>query len=273
GTPPSHPELLDWLACDFEDSGWDVKRTLKQIVMSAAYRQDSRATPALLERDPQNRLMARGSRFRLQGEFIRDHALAVSGLLAGEVGGPGVKPPQPPGLWKAVGYVGSNTDRFVADQGPDKVFRRSIYTFWKRTAPPPQLSTFDAPSREECRVRRERTNTPLQALLLMNDPQYVEAARHLAQRTLRRGGASDRERAAWLFERATCRPAGDRDLRDMLGLLAAQRKEFAAHPDHAAALIAIGETPPAREVTPVELASWTLVANLVLNLDEVVTRG
>src|SRR5690606_9440221 len=161
----------------FRESGWDVKALMKMFVMSSTYRQSSRVTEDLRRRDPENRLLARGPRFRLAAEALRDQALAVSGLLVRQVGGPSVKPPQPPGLWFAVGYSGSNTVRFTPDKGPDKVHRRTLYTFIKRTAPPPQLSTFDAPSREACTMRRERTNTPLQALLLMNDPQYVEAAR------------------------------------------------------------------------------------------------
>ena len=182
GEAPSHPELLDWLAVDFMENGWDVKRLVRQMVVSAAYRQTSHASPELYKRDPENRLLARGSRFRLDAEMLRDQALYSSGLLVEKMGGPSVKPPQPAGLWEAVGYSGSNTVKFVADKGHEKVHRRTLYTFIKRTAPPPEMNTFDAPSRESCIVRRERTNTPLQALLLLNDPQYVEAARGLAER-------------------------------------------------------------------------------------------
>ncbi len=177
GERPSHPELLDWLAVDFVRDGWDVKAMMKRLVTSAAYRQSSKVAPEKLERDPDNRLLARGPRFRLDAEMLRDQALTVSGLLVDRVGGPSVKPPQPDGLWFAVGYSGSNTVRFQADVDPEKTHRRTLYTFIKRTSPPPELSTFDGPSRESCVVRRERTNTPLQALLLFNDPQYVEAAR------------------------------------------------------------------------------------------------
>ncbi len=177
GEMPSHPKLLDWLAVQFLEDGWDVKAMMKRIVMSATYQQTSHVPPADYQRDPENRLLARGPRFRLDAEMLRDQALAVSGLLFDKLGGPSVKPPQPDGLWFAVGYSGSNTVRFKADTGPDKVHRRTLYTFIKRTSPPPELSTFDVPSRESCCVRRERTNTPLQALLLMNDPQYFECAR------------------------------------------------------------------------------------------------
>ncbi|HEU5116084.1 MAG TPA: DUF1553 domain-containing protein, partial [Isosphaeraceae bacterium] len=185
GDPPSHPELLDWLAVQFMDDGWDVKLFLKRLVTSAAYRQTSTTPKELRARDPHNRLLARGPRFRLDAETLRDQALYASGLLVEHVGGPSVKPPQPAGLWEAVGYSGSNTVKFVADTGVQKVHRRSLYTFWKRTAPPPEMSTFDAPSREACTVRRERTNTPLQALVLMNDPQFVEPARALGERAMK----------------------------------------------------------------------------------------
>ncbi|MBX6316438.1 MAG: DUF1553 domain-containing protein, partial [Isosphaeraceae bacterium] len=216
GEPPSHPELLDWLAVDFREHGWDIKRLVRQIVLSAAYRQSSKVTPDRLAKDPNNRLVSRGPRFRLDAEMLRDQALAVSGLLAERLGGPSIKPWQPPGLWEAVGYTSSNTAKFVPDTGHEKVHRRSLYIFWKRTAPPPQMTTFDAPSREACFVRRERTNTPLQALVLMNEPQYVEAARALAERTLREGGATPRQRLAYMFQLVTCRPPDDRELDELV---------------------------------------------------------
>src|SRR5207247_6600031 len=175
GEPPTHPELLDWLAVEFRESGWNIKALMRELVLSASYRQLARVTPDRLAKDPANRLLARGPRYRLDAETLRDQALAMSGLLIERPGGPGVKPPQPSGLWEAVGYLTSNTRNFAADTGPEKVHRRSLYTFWKRTAPPPQMGTFDAPSREACMVRRERTNTPLQALLMMNEAQYVES--------------------------------------------------------------------------------------------------
>ncbi len=208
GEPPSHPELLDWLAVRFREDGWDIKRFLKRLVMSAAYRQSSRVTPEKLAKDPGNRLLSRGPRYRLDAEMLRDQAMFVSGLLVEEVGGPSVKPPQPAGLWEAVGYSGSNTVRFVADHGVEKVHRRSLYTFWKRTSAPPQMTTFDAPSRESCTVRRERTNTPLQALLLMNEPQLVEASRALAERTLRDAGPTNQDRLTHMFRLVTARCPG-----------------------------------------------------------------
>ena len=189
GEPPSHPELLDWLATQYREDGWDTKKMMKRLVLSYTYRQSSKVTKDRLAKDAANRLLSRGPRFRLDAEMLRDQALFASGLMIEKLGGPSVKPPQPSGLWEAVGYVTSNTARFTADTGNDKVHRRSLYTFWKRTSPPPQMTTFDAPSREACLVRRERTNTPLQALLLMNETQYVEAASALAERTLKEGGA------------------------------------------------------------------------------------
>ncbi len=209
GSGPRIPELLDWLATELVHSGWNVKRLQRLIVTSATYRQSSHVSPALAQRDPENRLLARGPRFRMDAEMVRDTALAVSGLLVTKVGGKSVKPYQPPGLWEAIGYSGSNTVHFVQDRG-DALYRRSLYTFWKRTSPPPSLTTFDAPSREECVVRRGRTNTPLQALVLMNDEQYVEAARHLAERMMREGGQTPADRIALGFRLATSRrPTAD----------------------------------------------------------------
>ncbi|MCR9247410.1 MAG: PSD1 and planctomycete cytochrome C domain-containing protein [bacterium] len=273
GERPSHPRLLDWLAVQFVASGWDVKALMRELVTSATYRQSARVRPEVLARDPDNRLLARGPRFRLDGETLRDQALMLGGLLVRTVGGAPVKPPQPAGLWRAVGYSSSNTAKFVADEGRDKVHRRSLYTFWKRTAPPPQFTTFGAPSREECRVRRERTDTPMQALLLMNDPQFVECARAFAERILRRELASDTARIEWALERATCRVPVAVDVKEVHALLARQRAEFSRHVDAARRLINVGAEPPSGEFPPAELAAWTMVANLILNLDTVLTNG
>ena len=180
GELPSHPELLDWLAVEFRESGWDVKKLFKLMVTSATYRQSAAATPEKLEKDPQNRLLCRGPRFRMDAEMIRDYALAASGLLVEKLGGPSVKPYQPDGVWEAVAMIDSNTRSYDRDTG-DNLYRRSLYTFWKRQAPPASMDIFNAPNRETCTVRRERTNTPLQALVTLNDPQFVEAARHLAR--------------------------------------------------------------------------------------------
>src|SRR5262249_31191043 len=216
GEPPTHPELLDWLAVEFVEGGWDVKRTLKRILMSAPYRQSSRVTPDRLTKDPGNRLLARGPRYRLDAETIRDQALFVSGLLVEKEGGPSVKPPQPAGLWEAVGYVTSNTAKFTADQGQEKVHRRSVYTFCKRTAPPPQMTTLDAPAREACTVRRERTDTRVQALLLLNERQFVECARALAEHAMRETAAKPEDRIAYMFKRATGRTPDARELTELL---------------------------------------------------------
>ncbi len=273
GEPPSHPKLLDWLAVDFRENGWDMKRLMRQLVTSAAYRQTSAVSPDLLARDPDNRLLARGPRFRLDAEMLRDQALVVGGLLVEKMGGPGVKPPQPKGLWEAVGYVGSDTVKFTPDRGPEKVHRRTLYTFFKRTAPPPQLSTFDAPTREACTVRRERTNTPLQALLLLNDPQYVECARALAERTMQEVDGPPEARAAALFRRAVLRRPDAAEREELVGLYQSQLEVYRQDLDAAKRLIAVGELPPDANLDPAELAAWTVVANTVLNLDEVLCKN
>jgi hypothetical protein len=273
GELPSHPELLDYLAVQFRQDGWDVKKLMKRLVMSATYQQSSRVTPDRLAKDPGNRLLARGPRFRLDAEMLRDQALYVGGLLVERLGGPSVKPPQPAGLWEAVGYVTSNTAHFKPDHGAEKVHRRSLYTFWKRTAPPPQMNAFDAPSREACTVRRERTNTPLQALVLLNEEQYLEAARGLAQRALSEGGQTTESRLCYLFALATCRRPDATELAELTAALKDQRKEFARDPQAAGRFIALGTTKPDAAIDPVELAAWTMIGNLVLNLDEVINKG
>jgi cytochrome c551/c552 len=273
GEPPSHPELLDWLAVEFRESGWNVKALMRQIVLSATYRQAAQVTPDRLAKDPANRLLARGPRFRLDGEMLRDQALALAGLIVEEEGGPGVKPPQPAGLWEAVGYLTSNTRNFTADTGADKVHRRSIYTFWKRTAPPPQMTTFDAPSRESCMVKRERTNTPLQALLMMNDTQYVEAARALAVRAVTEGGASPAERLAWMFRAGTCRRPDATEAAELMATYRELAAKYARDADAANKLLLIGDGKQEAAVPSAELAAYTMIANLILNLDEVLTKG
>lgn len=273
GTFPTHPDLLDFLAVDFRDHGWNIKRLMKQMVMSATYRQQSVTTPDSFEKDPKNELLARGRRYRLDAEVIRDQALAVSGLLIESIGGPSVKPPQPDGLWFVVGYSGSNTVRFKKDVGADKVHRRSLYTFWKRTAPAPQMNILDAPSRETCTVRRERTNTPLQALMLMNDPQFIEAARFLAQRTIDRELADDEARLRWMFYQCLKRSP---NLSEIEALLPTHRKwneRFHKEIENAKQLIQIGEQPSPESYDPAELAAWTMTANLILNMDEFISKN
>lgn len=272
GEPPSHPKLLDWLAVQFIQDGWDVKQSMRRIVLSATYRQSSKVSPELLKRDPNNRLLARGPRFRLDAEMLRDQALFVSGLLVEKLGGPSVKPPQPLGLWKAVGYTNSNTANFKADQGAEKVHRRTLYTFIKRTSPPPQMSTLDGPSREACCVRRERTNTPLQALLLFNDPQYVECAVGLASRVLREG-ENDRQRAERMLRLVLTRPVDDAEVDELLKAFEQDLKFFQENQDAAQQLVSVATMPVDEQMQTPALAAWTMAANLLLNLDEVVTKN
>jgi mono/diheme cytochrome c family protein len=273
GEPPSHPELLDWLAVQFREDGWDVKRLIKRMVMSAVYRQSSRLTPETLAKDPANRLLARGPRFRLDAEMLRDQALYTSGLLVEGVGGSSVKPPQPFGLWEAVGYTDSNTAHFNADSGAQKIHRRSLYTFWKRTSPPPQMTTFDAPSREACQVRRERTNTPLQALLLLNEMQFIEAARGLAERTSRDGGQTRDARLIFMYRLVTSRAPDANELSELRSTLNDLTAHYASQAVAAKQLIATGETKPDPRDQPAESAAWTMIANVILNLDEAITKG
>jgi hypothetical protein len=271
GEYPSHPELLDWLAVEFQESGWDVKALVTSIVTSSTYRQASRVRPDVAERDPDNRLLAYFPRQRLSGEAIRDQALYVAGLLVERLGGPSVKPYQPEGLWQEVAMPSSNTRTYVRGDGAD-LWRRSLYTYWKRAAPPPSLLTLDAPTRESCTIRRTTTNTPLQALVLWNDEQFVEAARVLAQRTL--GEARDDEvRLVRLFERCTGRApdAGERAL--LAGALADFRARYAAAPEDARLLVEVGESPTATDLAADELAAWTMLASAVLNLDATISRN
>ncbi len=271
GQPPSHPELLDWLAIEFQAGGWNVKSFLKMVMMSHTYRQTSRVTPALAQRDPANELLARGPRFRMDAEVLRDSALSVSGLLVERQGGKSVKPYQPDGLWEAVGFVGSNTSVFKQDAG-DALYRRSMYTFWKRTSPPPSLATFDAPSRETCTVRRARTNTPLQALVLMNDKQFVEAARKMAERLFREGGDSFDSRAAYGFRLATGRVPTAAESAVLKRVYEVQRKMFDADKAAAEQLLGYGDAKRDPACDAADLAAYTMVANLILNLDETVTK-
>jgi hypothetical protein len=272
GEWPSHPELLDWLATDFIASGWDVKKMVKSIVCSATYRQDSAVTPKLQELDPENRWLARGPRYRLDAEQLRDSALFAGGLLNLAMGGRGVRTYQPSGIWEAVAYTTSTTGKYSQDSG-EALYRRSLYLFWKRTAPQPLMTTFDAPSREQCRARRERTNTPLQALLTMNDTQYFEAARHLGYRMLREGGKDDADRLGYGFKLVTARipTAGERSV--LTETLNKQLQHFDARPEAAKKVVSVGDSPIPSDVAVPELAAYTMMANLLLNLDEVVTKN
>jgi len=268
GAWPSHPELLDWLATEFIHTGWNVKEMQRLIVTSATYRQASRVTPALLERDPKNRLLARGPRFRLPAETVRDNALAVSGLFKEKIGGPSVKPYQPDGLWQDVSV--ERRAVYKQDEG-DGLYRRSMYTFWKRTCPPPGMMTFDAPDRETCTIRRARTNTPLQALVLMNDPTYLEASRKLAERVVKSSNKDD-ERLTQLFRIVLCRDLNEIEASALLPLLGKARERFQAAPDKAKQLLKIGSSPRDEKLDAAELAAWTTLCSLVLNLDEAITK-
>ena len=269
GEWPTHPELLDWLALELSDHGWDVKRVLKTIVTSAAYRQSSRPSAQALEKDPANRLYARQSRYRLDAELVRDNALAVSGLLAPRLGGPSVFPYQPGGYWAYLNFPPREWD---ASPGDDQ-YRRGLYTWWQRTFPQPSLVAFDAPSREECTGERVRSNVPQQALALLDDPSYVEAARVFAERILRDGGASLDTRLRFAYAQALQRAPNAAERRVLGELVQRGLDEFARDPGAAARLVAIGQHPVAGDLPKVELAAWTQVARAILNLPELVTRS
>ncbi|MEE2825199.1 MAG: DUF1553 domain-containing protein, partial [Planctomycetota bacterium] len=269
GTPPSHPDLLDWLAVEFVESGWNVKAMLKTLVMSQTYRQTARREPIHLERDPENQLLARSPRFRLQGEMIRDHALSVSGLLVDQTGGPAVKPYQPPNIWNEVSLNGGL--RYTQDKG-EKLYRKSMYTYWKRSAPMPNMIIFDAPSREKCVVQRARTNTPLQALVTLNDPQFVEAARVMAERLLT-SEKDNGQRLDLAYRLCVSRPASPDERRVVLELLADQKSRFKASPETAKQLLAVGESSRDESLDMQEHAAWTIICQMFLNLDETLTRG
>jgi hypothetical protein len=276
GDTPSHPELLDWLAVEFRESGWDVKRFYRLMVTSATYRQASMVSATLREKDPGNRLLARGPRFRMDIEMLRDSALFVSGLLVDKAGGPPVKPYQPPGLWGEVAMPESNTREYEQDTG-EALYRRSLYTFLKRSSPPPGMETFDAPSRETVCARRARSNTPLQALVTLNDPQWVEAARELAARTMAAASSADAgdgadRRLDYLASLTLSRELAPAERATIAAALQTYRLRFRERPDDARALLGVGEKPADAAVDPVELAAWTLVASMYLNLDEFLTK-
>ena len=274
GERPSHPKLLDWLATEFVRSGWDVAHMQRLIVTSAAYRQTSRVTPELLQRDPENRLLARGPRFRLSAEMIRDNALAIGGLLGDKIGGPSVKPYQPAGLWEEVAYGGPvySAQTYEQDHGR-ALYRRSMYTFWKRSCPPPSLQTFDAPEREFCTVRRSRTNTPLQALVLMNDPTYVEASRVFAERIMTEGGSDPVSRIELAVEMAIARPPTPQETEILLGVLERHIADYRRDKQAALALLSVGERKRNEQLDVSELAAWTTIASMIFNLDESITPG
>jgi hypothetical protein len=271
GELPSHPELLDWLALEFRASGWNVKHLFRLMVESATYRQSAAGTPEGRQRDPSNRLLSRGPRFRMDAEMIRDSALASSGILVDKLGGPSVKPYQPEGVWEAVAMPESNTHFYTIDHG-EKLYRRSLYTLWKRAAPPASLEVFNAVSREVCTVRRERTNTPLQALVTLNDPQFVEAARTLAQSTLLRGSADPDSRIDSIADRLLARPFRAEELAIVRKSLAKLEAYYRGNPRAAAQLLEVGESRADPALAPAELAAWTMLANELMNLDEFLNK-
>ena len=270
GEPPSHPRLLDWLATEFMRRDWDNKALLRLIVTSATYRQTARVEPDVLKADPRNRLLTRGPRFRLDAELVRDQAMALSGLLCRKIGGASVYPPQPPGLWRAA--FNGRDRQWATSIGEDR-YRRGLYTFWRRTVPYPSMATFDAPSREVCSIRRIRTNTPLQAFVTMNDPVYVEASQALARRIVREGGATAHERAAYALRHCLARPPHKRQVEQITKLFQAELEHFRTDPKGAEriATAPIGPAPAGMDTT--ELAAWTVVANVLLNLDGVLMKG
>ncbi|RYD67419.1 MAG: DUF1553 domain-containing protein, partial [Verrucomicrobiaceae bacterium] len=270
GTRPSHGALLDWLTVDFRESGWDMRRLYKMMLTSAAYRQSTATTPDKLAKDDKNRLLSLGPRFRMDAEVLRDTALQASGLLVEKTGGPPVKPYQPVGVWEAVSMPESNTKQYQADKG-ENLYRRSMYSFWKRFAPPPSLETFDAQAREVVCTRRTRTNTPLQALVTMNDPQFVEAARKLAERAIKAGG-HDTSRLDFMARTTLSRSLSTHEMEALSKSLERFRKHFSEHADDAAALLTTGESPADTTLPPSEIATWAMVANQFLNLDEYVTK-
>ena len=271
GDLPSHPELLDWLAVWYREHNWDTQGLIRLMVTSAAFRQEARVTPDLLHRDPHNRLLARGPRYRLDAEQIRDNALFVSGLINLEMGGRGINGYQPPNIWEPVGYSDSNTRFYLQDHGPS-LYRRSIYSFLKRTAPPPFMSNFDGPNREQFCTVRERSNTPLQALQLLNDTQHFEAARAFAERLLNEGGKTPEERIVFAYRIALSRSPDAEETSVVLGVLRQCLARFQMDPESATQVIAVGESKPRGKFEPAELATYTLIANLMLNLDETITR-
>ena len=271
GELPINQELLDWLAVDFREQGWDVKKLMKLLVMSSTYRQSATVTSDKLEKDPANRLLSRGPRFRMDAEMVRDSALSVSGLMSAKVGGPSVKPYQPDGVWESIAMLGSTTSNYARESG-ENLYRRSMYTFIKRMAPPASLELFNSPNREICTIRRERTNTALQALVTMNDEQYVEAARRFAERALIEGGSTDEQRLNWIARRALARDFRAEEMAIVMQSAQDLLAYYREHVDEAKLLIETGESTPDASLDPSTLAAWIMVCNEVLNLDEVLNK-
>jgi len=281
GELPSHPELLDWLAVEFMDptsaerklggTRWDIQRLFKLMVTSATYRQAATVTKDALEKDRDNRWLARAPRFRMDAEMIRDYALATSGLLVPKIGGPSVKPYMPEGVWEAVAMIGSNTRDYKRDTG-EKLYRRSMYTFWKRAAPPASMDILNAPNRETCTTRRERTNTPLQALVTLNDVQFIEAARHLAQSAMKDGGATDESKIDFIARRLIARPFRAAEMKIVQASLTDLMAHYKTRDADARKLITVGESRPDATLDAPTLAAWTMLVNELMNLDEVLNK-
>jgi len=273
GEWPSHPELLDWLASEFVRTGWDIKAFQKMIVMSSTYRQSGRVTKEILHHDPQNRLLARGPRFRLYAEMIRDNALSISGLLNRKLGGPSISPYESPKLWEEIAFGGGFSAQSYLQSHGDDLYRRGLYIYAKRSMPHPSLITFDAPTREICTVQRPVTNTPLQALLLLNDPIYVEAARVMAQRIIKDGGADDRAKLVYAFRLCTGRAPSERELAIVEKSLNRHLEKYKADKPAAQKLVAVGEYARPKELDVSVHAAWTAVCNVMLNMDETISKN
>jgi hypothetical protein len=269
---PSHPELLDWLALDFIQTGWNQKQFIKNLVTSATYRQRGALTAQSLAQDPENRLLSRGPRHRLLAELIRDQALAASGLLVSKIGGPSVKPYHPPGLYEQVVAQRDNPKATYTQGSGEDLHRRSLYTYWKRSVPHPAMLLFDAPFRETCTLRRSRSNTPLQALNLLNDPTYVEAARFLGRRMLMEGGDTSESRLTHGFRLLLARRPKPAELAIFQAALERSKAAFHADPESATQFLKVGEAKTETDLNPVELAAFATVAGTLLNLDETVTK-
>jgi hypothetical protein len=269
GEWPANPELLDWLACEFMDSGWDVKNMVRLIVTSRTYRQVSTASKKLQARDPLNRELARQSWFRLDAELVRDNALSIAGLLNRKIGGPSVKPYQPAGYWENLNFP---VRLYISDRGANQ-YRRGLYTWWQRSFLHPSLLAFDAPSREECIAERNRSNIPQQALVLLNDPTYVEAARVFAARIVKEGGQTTPARLRWAWRQALSRDIRPAEIETVRQLLDKHLAEYRANPKAAAALLKVGFAPTPGNGNVADLAAWTSVARVLLNLHETITRN
>ncbi|HTI71344.1 MAG TPA: DUF1553 domain-containing protein [Candidatus Limnocylindria bacterium] len=271
GEPPSNQELLDWLAVEFRESGWDIKHLFRLIVTSSAYRQSAQATPEKIERDPGNRYLSRGPRFRMDAEMVRDYALSASGMLVKRIGGPSVKPYQPDNVWEPVAMPESNTKSYKRDPG-EGLYRRSLYTFWKRAAPPALMDVFNAPNREVSCLRRERTDTPLQALATLNDPQFMESARHLAEWALRAKGSDHRQALDFVARRIMARPLNVREGEIVQSVLDRSKAYYDANPEEARKLASVGDSGSNRNLPAAEVAALTMTVNQLLNLDEVLNK-